>query len=365
MRRLSQLTVEGYKSIASQTLALGTLNVLIGGNGVGKSNLISVFKLLREMYDGNLQLAVGRAGGANAMLHFGRKQTSSIKLQVDFSDEGSSYKNAYRVDLTPTDQDALVYSAERGGFQNSALHDRPYWEDFGSGHLEALLPKRDGKIAGWVKEDLASYRVYHFHDTSDSAAVKQTCDVGDNRFLQADAKNLAAFLFWMQSQHIDRFDLIRETVRQIAPFFDRFQLQPLATNENKIRLEWREQGSESYFNAHQLSDGTLRFMCLVTLLLQPTIPRLVLLDEPELGLHPAAVELLAELLKQAAQRTQLLVSTQSVTLVNHLEPEHVWVADRKDRATQFQHLAKQDLSEWLGAYALGELWEKNVLGGRP
>jgi predicted ATPase len=139
----------------------------------------------------------------------------------------------------------------------------------------------------------------------------------------------------------------------------------LRSNEEKIRIEWRERGSDSYFNANQLSDGTLRFMCLATLLLQPEMPSLVLLDEPELGLHPAAIQLLADLLRQASTRTQLLVSTQSVTLVNHLEPQSVWVADRHDGATEFRHLAKQDLTQWANAYALGELWEKNVLGGRP
>ncbi len=216
-----------------------------------------------------------------------------------------------------------------------------------------------------MKYDLASYRVYHFHDTGSSALVKQTGDVGDNRFLQTDARNLAAFLYWMKLKHPGKLQMIEDVIRQIAPFFDRFELEPSRNNEDKIRLEWREQGSESYFNAHQLSDGTLRFICLVTLLLQPDLPRMVLLDEPELGLHPAAVVLLAELLRQASEHTQLLVSTQSVTLVNQLDPEQVLVADRVDGATVFKRLKAEDLSEWAGAYGLGELWEKNVLGGRP
>ncbi len=366
MRRLFQLTVEGYRSIARQVLDLGRLNVLIGGNGVGKSNLVAVFKLLRDMYDGNLQVAVAKAGGANAILHFGRKRTPHIGLRVEFAEEGKPHRNSYEVALSPTDQDGLVYTFERCGYQDAERYNRPYQMEFGSGQQEALLPKnKKGRIDAWVRADLASYRVYHFHDTSDSALVKLTANIGDNRFLQSDASNLAAFLYWMQEKHPDRLDLIVHTVRQIAPFFDDFQLAPLRSNEEKIRLEWRERGSESYFNAHQLSDGTLRFICLATLLLQPELPSLILLDEPELGLHPAAVQLLAELLKQASERTQLLVATQSVTLVNHLDQAHVWVADRHEGATVFAHLAKQDLSQWLGAYALGELWEKNVLGGRP
>jgi predicted ATPase len=365
MRRMTQLTVTGFKSIANQTLDLGRLNVLIGGNGVGKSNLISVFKLLRDMYDGNLQVAVAKAGGANALLHFGRKKTARIGLKVVFAEETGPHRNAYRAYLSPTDEDSFIFAIESAGFHDAGRYSTPYWEEFGSGHAEAKLPRQKGKIVAWVQEDLASYRVYHFHDTSETAAVKQSCDVGDNRFLQARAENLAAFLLWMKGKHPDHLEAIQDTVRLMAPFFDRFELAPLRNNQDKIRLEWRERGSESYFNANQLSDGTLRFICLATLLLQPSVPRLVLLDEPELGLHPAAIQLLADLLKQASIRTQLLVSTQSVTLVNHLEPESVWVADRHDGATEFRHLAKQDLTEWIGAYALGELWEKNVLGGRP
>lgn len=365
MRRLSQLTVQGYKSIKDQTLDLERLNVLIGGNGVGKSNLISVFKFLRDIYDEQLQLSVAAAGGASALLHFGPKTTKRVRVQAVFAEEGSAWRNAYRAYLQPTDKDGFVFFIESAGFQDTGRFDKPYWEELGAGHAESLLKKKPTRIKGWITDDLGSYRVYHFHDTSSSAPVKQTGDVEDNSFLQTDARNLAAFLYWMKLRYPDTLRLIEDVVRQIAPFFDRFELNPSRINEQKIRLEWKEVGSESYFNAHQLSDGTLRFICLATLLLQPSIPRMVLLDEPELGLHPAAIILLSELLQQASQRAQLLVSTQSVTLVNQLKPEDVWIADREDGATVFRHLAKEDLSEWTGAYALGELWEKNVLGGRP
>jgi predicted ATPase len=348
MRRLTQLTVRGFKSIKDQTLELNRLNVLIGGNGVGKSNLISVFKFLREIYDGNLQTYISVAGGANSILHYGRKCTQSISMQAVFADEGSSDRNLYQVSLHPTDQDSLIFSSEKTGFHKSADYQDPYWNLLSTGHLESKIKNGTTRIDKWVTDDLASYRVYHFHDTSSSAPVKQTGDVDDNRFLQVDARNLAAFLYWMKLKHPSNLQMIEDVIKQIAPFFDSFQLSPSRTNESKIRLEWREQGSDSYFNAHQLSDGTLRFICLVTLLLQPNLPRMILLDEPELGLHPAAVTLLGELLQQAAQKTQLLVSTQSVTLVNQLSPDDVWVADRVGGATEFKHLAKEDLTEWTG-----------------
>ena len=192
-----------------------------------------------------------------------------------------------------------------------------------------------------------------------------TADVEDNEFLRPQAENLAAFLYWMREKHPDHYRNVVETVRQIAPFFDDFRLQPSRLNESKIRLEWRERGSDAYLNAHALSDGTLRFICLATLLLQPHLPVLILLDEPELGLHPAAITLLADLLSSASERTQVMAATQSVTLVNRLRPEDVWTVDRTEGPTTFQHLISEDMSQWLDNYSLGELWEMNVLGARP
>lgn len=381
MHRLLQLRIEGYKSIANQTLDLGRLNVLIGGNGVGKSNLISVFSLLRAMNDGkeDLEKFVSTAGGANAMLHFGRKRTERIRIHVVSGKEGSpgSTHNTYQAELTPTDLDNFHhaeltptdldnfhYSAGGmvGGPHDPAIGSAGHQADVSGGRREAVPPRPNRALEMLLHE---CGREYHFHDTSRGAAVKQTGNIDDNRHLRSDGSNLAAFLYWIKLTHADHLRLIVDTIRQIAPFFDDFELAPRRLNEQTIRLEWRERGSDSYFNANQLSDGTLRFICLATLLLQPVLPRLILLDEPELGLHPAAINLLSDLLKQASEHTQLLVSTQSVTLVNHLEPAHIWVADRQGGATVFTHLETQDLSQWLGAYALGELWEKNVLGGRP
>jgi predicted ATPase len=183
--------------------------------------------------------------------------------------------------------------------------------------------------------------------------------------LRSNASNLAAFLFLLQGQHPEHYREIVRTVRLVAPFFDDFALRPRPLNPNKIQLEWREKGSDSYFGANYLSDGTLRFMCLATLLLQPDLPATVLIDEPELGLHPYAITVLASLLRSAAQQTQVIVSTQSVPLVNQFRPEDVIVVDREDRQSVFRRLTQADLESWLDEYGLGDLWEKNLLGGRP
>jgi predicted ATPase len=210
-----------------------------------------------------------------------------------------------------------------------------------------------------------SWRVYHFHDTSRAAKVKQTADLADNEYLREDAGNLAAFLYRLREKEQAAYSNIVETIRMVTPFFDDFQLRPSRLNEEKIKLEWREKGSDAYFDGHALSDGTLRFICLATLLLQPEPPTTVLLDEPELGLHPFAITVLSDLLRSAAQRTQVIASTQSVTLVNQLTPEDLLVVDRDGAESKFRRLGEEEITSWLDDYALGELWEKNVLGGRP
>lgn len=362
MRVLEQLIVKNFKSIRDQTLRLGRLNVFIGGNGAGKSNLVGVFHFLNRVVSGDLQNYTGESGGANSILHFGRKQSPSLSIELEFVE--GNYANGYKLDLRPTAQDGFIFSNESFWF-----HDRKYPNPLsnylGSGHSEARIQKSTERIAGYVKQDLDSYRIYHFHDTSPSAKVKQTGDVDDNRRLHTDAGNLAAFLYRLQQKHAGHFQNIEDTIRQIAPFFEGFRLEPLALAPDKLRLEWREKGAEAYFNASALSDGTLRFMCLATLLLQPVMPNVILLDEPELGLHPAAISLLADLLESAAQRTQILVGTQSVTLVNQFTPESVWVVERAGGASVFKHLESADMSAWLEDYSLGDLWEKNILGGRP
>jgi predicted ATPase len=213
--------------------------------------------------------------------------------------------------------------------------------------------------------DLQELIVYHFQDTSDTSAVRQMADVDDNRFFRSNAANLPAYLYWLQEKHPLEFRQIEEHVRLVAPFFDGFVLAPSRLNERKIKLEWRHKGSDTYFDAWSLSDGALRFISLATLLLQPQLPALILLDEPELGLHPLAIGILAEMLQAASQRVQVVLATQSVTLLNHFAPRDVIVAEHDGLRTTFNRLNEGKLKDWLADFSLGELWEKNVLGGHP
>ncbi|MFZ2098767.1 MAG: AAA family ATPase [Anaerolineales bacterium] len=363
MRILHQLHIKGFKSIRDQKLVFNPLNVFIGSNGSGKSNLVGTFHLLNRVSSQQLQVYTGESGGANAILHFGRKHTEKLYFEVEF--RIGTKANLYEFELKPTDEDRFIFLSESTYFHDTVKYPKPYSDEAWAGHAEAQLAESKRYIAKHIREHLNSYRIYHFHDTSSSARMKQSGDIADNRYLRADAGNLAAFLYRLQEKEPDRFRDIEDTVRQMAPFFGGFKLAPSALNEEKIRLEWYEKGSDMYFNGASLSDGTLRFICLATLLLQPVLPSVILIDEPELGLHPAAIQILAGLLQSAATRTQLIVATQSVTLVNQLLPEHVWVVEREDGQSVFRQLKEADMSNWLEDYGLGELWEKNILGGRP
>jgi predicted ATPase len=362
MQPLKTLTLSGYKSIRSiESLELRPLNVLIGANGAGKSNFISFFTLLHELIEGRLQLHVAQRGGPDALLHFGRRGTPLLEAKLFFG------QNSYSFRLIPTVDNRLVFAAE------SSFH---IAED-GSGVIPIIIPghsesaasiqssRHDTTLASQVSSAIQNWRVYHFHDTSDAANVKRIGAINDNLFLRSDAGNLAAFLYRLKTESPAEYERIRECVRLVMPSFDDFLLRPSPLDPHSIALEWREQGSDFPFLAHQFSDGTLRFICLATLLLQPTLPSTLLVDEPELGLHPYAIQMLASLLRSASTRTQLIIATQSVPLIDQLELEDLIVVERSGGASTFKRLQRAEFEHWLEDYSLGELWTKNIIGGRP
>jgi predicted ATPase len=277
--------------------------------------------------------------------------------------------NRYECRLAYAAEDTVIFTDERVSFQHvdAATPSRPHV--LGAGHRETALRKmaEDDSTARFIAGALARLRVYQFHDTSDESRLRATCDVDDSRYLYSNGGNLAAMLHRLRNEHRTRYDRLLGTIRMVAPFIDDFVLEPSGNGRKWLSLRWRGRGGEYEFGPHQLSDGTLRFIALATLLLQPAdwLPSLIVIDEPELGLHPVALSSLAEIIREAAQDTQLLVATQSASLVDFFEPGEIIVAEREDGASVFRRLDEAKLREWLEDYSLGELWRRNLIAGGP
>lgn len=356
---ISEINIQGYKSIKDERFHLNNINILIGGNGVGKSNFISMFSLLRNIYEKNLGNYINKKGGANKFLHLSSKYTKRIVLGLEFNNI-----NRYMVQLAPTSQDNLFIETEHTEFKN----DNNVWrkKEYARNVNESDMKFTNYSQAYYVSDLLNQFRVYHFHDTSDTSAIKRINDINDNIILQEDGSNIAAFLYFLQQKHNKHFKRIEKTIKSVAPFFNSFNLSPDRLNENKIRLEWKEEGApDVYLDATSLSDGTLRFICLATLLMQPKPPQTIIIDEPELGLHPFAISKLAALVRKVSFNSQVIISTQSSLFVDEFDAEDVIAVDRKNNSTVFNRLNKDELEHWLEDYSLGQIWNKNIIGGRP
>lgn len=360
---IDKITLKGFKSIQNlEDFELRNLNVLIGANGAGKSNFVDFFRMLRAMADEGFQQFVLEAGGGDGFLFLGPKVTKEISIRVDFG------LNWIEQVLQPTANGSLLISSEIMGYMGSS-------NTYKGSQESTLKANRNEKsrtyrgtsgVGHYIHESVSSWTVYHFHDTSPLSPVRRDQSVQDTIRLRHDASNIAAFLNDMKVMNQGSYDLIRDTVRLIAPFLDDFLLRPQIKGSNEvIRLEWMQKGSDFPFQPNQLSDGTIRFICLATALLQPYPPATIVIDEPELGLHPYAIAVLADLIQSASTRTQVIVSTQSPTLLDNFAPEEIVVVSRKKGASTFQRLESEALKCWMEDYSVGELWQKNVVQGGP
>jgi len=383
---LRRVILKGFKSIRSMDLELRPLNVLIGANGAGKTNLVSFFKMLNRMMSrtsaglGQLQNYIAESGYAHSLLYYGPKETPQMEATLEF--ETDAGLNTYYQRLFHVAGDTLAFAEETLDFKRRDWQG-PYKPplSLGGGHRETRIGEeadRGNQTAGVFRHLLGQCRVFHFHDTSPTARIRQRCYIGDNRWLMPDAGNLAAFLLRLRGESRTVYDRIVTTIRLVAPFFIDFDLEPAGTNESYVLMNWLEDcgvlnsvtgtgGSSQVFGPHQLSDGTLRAICLVALLMQPEdeLPDLIIVDEPELGLHPYALNLVAGLFKKASHHTQVLISTQSSAFLDHFDAEDVVVVSREGNESRFERQSAEKLEAWLDDYGLGDVWEKNVIGGGP
>jgi predicted ATPase len=348
---IERIKIENFKSIRKLDLELKPINILIGANGAGKSNFLSFFELINyydaRAFEPNLKR------DANKYLHYGRKKSKFISSTIYLK----SLK-PFHIKFTPNFHSNDLVLEEIGAFSNES-------------------EKKDSWLYNDLKKPYSevfdSFRVYHFPDTTENSRIKGVNHTDDNRYLRKDGENLAAFLYLLQEKVPKQFKIIEKQICSIAPFFERFDLMPRNDDRNNIVLKWKEKGFDDYFEAFDLSDGTLRFMALATLLMQPELPPIIIIDEPELGLHSFAITKLAALIRQVSIKgTQIIIATQSIEFINHFEPEDIIVVDRKSdnynhqqEESVFHRLNSEDLKDWLESYSIGEIWEKNIIGGRP
>ena len=372
--RLQKVTLKGFKTIREiQDFEPGPLTVLIGPNGAGKSNFISYFRMLAWALASppNLQFYVSQQGGASALLHDGPDKTQVIETDLTIVTERG--ENQYSFRFAYAAGDILIYVDEKfrfsrmGAEEKASSTERAPWIELSVGHRESQLVARAGdrdKTAYVILSMLRRIVVHQFHNTSVTARMRGKWEINDNRWLKEDGANIAPFLLRLKTSEGIYYQRIVDTIRQILPFFEDFELYP---DSGYLLLQWRERGSDSVFNASQAADGMLRAMALLTLLLQPDrdLPDLLILDEPELGLHPYAINLVGGLIRSVSTMTQVIVATQSTRLIDCFEPKDIVVVERKERESTFRRLDNESLEEWLEDYSLSELTEKNVTGGRP
>lgn len=372
---LKRLRLEGYKSFRDEEVSFGDITVLLGANGAGKSNLVSFFRMLGFLSTGALQEFIGRSGQSDSLLYGGRKTTPQLRAELEFSGRDRSTNErtvtSYRMRLGDAAPDTLIFLAERAIFHRVGFAS-PHESILGAGHRESRLKEkgREGDATCRVLLRLLSEcRGYQFHDTSPQANIRKSRYIEDAEYLRDDGGNLAPYLYALQEVRPDCYRRIVDVIRLVFPAFGDFNLSPSVIDSRRILLNWREKDRSDYvFGPHQLSDGTLRFMALATLLLQPRerLPNVIVLDEPELGLHPYAISVLAGLVRSVATKVQVVLATQSPRLVDEFEPGDIVVMEaRGDAGTKCHRPDGTALSEWLEEYSLSELWEKNHFGGRP
>jgi predicted ATPase len=359
---IEYIQIKGYKSIKHLQLVLKPINILIGSNGSGKSNFISFFKLLNALFNQRLQTFI-KEEKADNILYFGRRTTKQLYGKLIFTSDAGITNNAYYFNLTQDKIGGLYIDKESSGF--NVLKDNDNRNYFDNHDLdESKTATTNYPRDKYLKEYMSSLRIFHFHDTSATSMLRKECDVQDNLYLKYDGRNLAAFLYFIKIKHEKIYARIVATVKSIAPYIDKFILEPSELNKKEIELRWVDKGDpESNFSAYQLSDGTIRFIGLATVLLQPNPPSVIIIDEPELGLHPLAIVKLAGMVQIASQNTQVIISTQSANLIDYFEPEDIITVDKnkEDNQSVFVRLEAENLKLWSDDYTLGDLWQRNII----
>ena len=347
---MDYIEIKGYKSIFSEKIILKPINLLIGANGSGKSNFISFFDFLNRLYNRSLNDYIALTGGEDKILHKGQKITDRISFKVEFDNGTNGYAAELRLGANGfifTDE-RLMFKSDRG--VDISISDR-----------EAQIKLTDNFRAKYVIKYLNGFRKYHFHDTSSKSPFSQLSHIeNDSYYLYSNGFNLASFLYEISINHKIVYNKIVKTIQSIAPYFLDFYLAP--NNEGLLKLLWRDRFSDVVYGINDLSDGTKRFIALSVLFMQPQLPDTIIIDEPELGLHPSAIAKLAGMIKSVSTKgCQVIIATQSTDLISNFLPEDIITVDQVDGCSKFKRLDTTDLKLWLEDYTIDDLWKRNII----
>ena len=345
---MESIEIKGFKSIKNAKVELAPINILIGANGAGKSNFISFFEFLDSLYNKKLQEYVGLRGGIEKFLHKGTQPSTSIEGQIKFTDGINAY--SFKIEKTP---DTFAFTNEILWYNNDPLVYHLF-------EKEASVKNNTWYRAKFIQKFIQGHKKYHFHDTGKDSPFNSTTNIdNDSLELYSRGENIAPILSKIKERHPKIYNRIIKTIQQIAPYFLDFVLQP---NENGfIKLYWRDKYSEYVYGVSDFSDGTIRFIALAVLFMQPKLPDTIIIDEPELGLHPQAIGYLSGLIHAASTQSQIIIATQSAELISDFEPEDIICVDQKDGMTEFSRLNSESLSVWLADYSMGDLWRQNII----
>lgn len=362
--RIKSVTIEGFRSLRNiQNLELPQLTVLIGANGTGKSTLIRFFEMLSWMLKSkNLQEFVLRQGGGDDQFYMGSRCTSRIRAELCL--ETSTGLNDYRFDLAHVSGgDSVIVMNEAYRYSSHEIPSKAKWTEIGAVSKESALLDSEDRTARTITNLLRQCSTYQFHDTSPNSAIHNRWDVTESFRLRSDGGNLAAVLLNLRDTNAKRYELIVRQIRRVLPVFKDFVLEEEA---GKVLLRWVSSQSDKVFGSHLTSDGSLRLFCLLTLLNLPPerLPDVMLFDEPELGLHPHAITLVAEIFKRLSKKRQIFIATQSPYLVDCFELENIIIASANQGETLLTTLPREQYQGWLDdEYQLSDIWLKHAVGG--
>lgn len=354
---MEKIEIKGYKSIKEIALPLRPINILIGANGSGKSNFLSFFDFLKQIYNQNLQEFTALKG-IDTFLHKGNKVTEKISTHLYFKNT-----NEYSFAIKKGDAGFIFTKEEMWYKKNPHLPNNIEIASFGN---ESSLRFQTTPRAEYIKDYINQLAKYHFHDTGENSPFNKESNIEkDKYYLYEKGSNLAAFLYNIQSENGIVYNLIVKTIQSIAPYFLDFFLRP-GKNGN-IKLHWQSKYSSTVYGVNDLSDGTIRCIALTVLFMQPNLPETIIIDEPELGLHPAAIAKLSGLVKSASSKgCQVILATQSTDLISHFAPEDIITVDQINGESIFKRLDSETLKDWLEDYTIDDLWKRNIIdAGQP